>query len=139
MPLRHPDDAYGGWTTLHPGSVESMASAQACAERCGVSMAELPNVPDDHPQWNLVAYYLAQLCMTITFAVSPHFIVLSGGVMKRASLFPKIRSHFVKLNDGYIDVPMVRDTLDEYIIPSAHGNDAGIIGACEIARHAIKQ
>lgn len=137
MPLRHPDDSYGGWTSLHPGSVESMASAQACAERCGVTMAELPTVSDDHPQWDIVAYYLAQLCLTITFAVSPHFIVLSGGVMKRESLFPKIRSHFLKLNDEYIDVPVIRDSLEDYIVPSAHGNDAGIIGACAIARRAV--
>lgn len=100
-------------------------------------MAELPTVSDEHPQWDIVAYYLAQLCLTITLAVSPHFIVLSGGVMKRKSLFPKIRSHFLKLNDGYIDVPVIRNSLDEYIVPSAHGNNAGIIGACAIARHAV--
>lgn len=137
MPLRHPDDTYSGWTSLHPASIESMASAQACAERCGVTMAELPDVSDDNPEWDIVAYYLAQLCLTITLAVSPHFIVLSGGVMKRTSLFSKIRSHFTQLNDGYIAVPKIQDALDEYIIPSAYGNDAGILGACEIGRQAL--
>jgi fructokinase len=138
MSARHPEDTYSGWTSMHPGSIEAMASAQACAERCGVTADALPSVPDDDPAWDMVAYYLAILCLTITYIVSPQKIVLSGGIMKRSSLFPKIRSHFTRLNEGYVDVPKIRDALDEYILPSAFGNDAGILGACEIARQALE-
>jgi fructokinase len=137
MPTRHPDDTYGGCTSLHPTSVEAMAAAQACAERCGVAVDALAGVDDADPAWDMVAYYLAQLCLSITLTVSPHFIVMSGGVMQRSSLFPRVRSHFAELNDGYIDVPKIRDSLDTYIVPSAFGSDAGIIGACELARRAL--
>lgn len=130
-------DEYRGWTLLHPGSVEAMASAQACAERCGVGMEELATVDDDNAAWDDIAYYLAQLCVSILFLVSPEVIILSGGVMKRKSLFKKIRSHFEKLNDGYVQVPKVVDALDTYIVPSQFGNDVGIIGAVELARRAF--
>lgn len=138
MPTVHPDDTYVcEWTELHPTSIESMAAAQACADRCGVPTSDLASVRDDHPEWSFVAYYIAQLALSITFLVSPHFIVISGGVMKRRSLFPKIRSHFKDLNDGYIDRPEISQALDSYIVPSSFGNDAGIIGACELGRQDL--
>lgn len=137
MPTAFPGDTYGGWTDLHPSSVESMAAAQACAERCGVPASALATVSEDHPQWDVVAYYIAQLCLSITYLVSPHFIVISGGVMKRTSLFPRVRSHFKALNDGYIDVPEMGEALDSYITMSKFGNEAGIIGACELGRQSL--
>lgn len=137
MLKRREGDEYDGWTTLHPGSVEAMASAQACAERSGVAMRDLAAVDDDNPAWDDVAYYIAHLCVSIMLLVSPHVIVLSGGVMRRKSLFPKIRAHFEKLNDGYVCVPKILDALDTYIVPSKFGNDAGILGAIELARRAL--
>lgn len=133
-PERHPRDTYSGWSVIHRSSVESLASAQACAERCGVSMDKLPEVSDDDPSWDVVAYYLAQLCYTVTLILSPHFIVLSGGVMQRLSLFPLIRNHFAALNNGYINVPKIRESIDTYIVPSAFGSNSGVIGAIELAR-----
>jgi fructokinase len=94
-------------------------------------------VPDDHPAWDAVAWNLAHLCISITYIASPHRIVLSGGVMQRASLFDKIRSHFERINNSYVDVPTIRDNLDQYIVPSEHGNNAGILGALQLARHAL--
>jgi len=68
--------------------------------------------------------------------VSPHIIVLSGGVMKRSVLFDKIRKHFAALNEGYIAHEKVLNRLDQFIIPSTYGNQIGIIGAIELARRA---
>jgi fructokinase len=128
---------YPGSSTRHPFAIESQAAAQACADRCGVPADQLKSVPDDHSAWDAIAYYLAHLCISITFIASPHCIVLSGGVMKRASLFEKIRTHFVAINNRYVDVTKIRDNLDKYIVPAAHGDDAGILGALELARRAL--
>lgn len=136
MALRKEGDNYPGWSHIHRLSVESMASARACAERTGVAMDDLAAVPDDHPGWDDVAYYLAQLCITITFIASPHVIVLSGGVMKRNVLFDKIRGFFATLNEGYIAADKTTTDLESYIVPSAYGNQIGIIGAIELARRA---
>ena len=139
MALRKEGDTYPGWCNVHRLSVESMASARACAERTGVEMADLSTVSDDHPSWDDIAYYLAQLCITITYIASPHVIVLSGGVMKRKILFDKIRRHFAALNEGYISTDKTTTDLESYIVPSTYGNQIGIIGALELARRAAAE
>lgn len=136
MVRRRENDEYKGWADIHPGSVESMASARACAERAGVEPTDLANLEDDNPVWDEISYYLAQLCITVCYIASPHVIVMSGGVMKRKILFDKIRSTFKKLNEGYIAADRVIHHLDDYIVPSKYGNNIGIIGAVELARRA---
>ncbi|CAN8063066.1 unnamed protein product [Agarophyton chilense] len=136
MPLRKEGDQYGGWLSDHPFSVESMASAKACADRAGVEANNLASVSDEHGAWDDVAYYLAQLCHSICMIASPHVIVLSGGVMKRSLLFDKIRQHFVQINNEYLSIDRLTKDIDKYIMPSKFGNDMGIIGAVELARRA---
>lgn len=136
MALRKDDDKYAGWLTMHRQSIESMASARACAERAGVSTVDLAELKDENPVWDDIAYYLAQLCLSICYIASPHVIILSGGVMKRSILFDKIRSEFLRLNEGYIAADLVMNHIDKYIVPSEYGNDIGIIGAIELSRRA---
>lgn len=136
MPLQKDGDTYKGWSSLHTQAVESMASAKACAQRAGVPTTQLATVPDEDSIWDDVAYYLAQLCLTICYIASPHVIVLSGGVMKRTILFDKIRETFLRLNEGYIAADKIQNHLDDYIVSSAYGNQIGIIGAIELARRA---
>lgn len=136
MTLRPDGDTYPGWSKIHQLSVESMAGAGACAERAEVPTSVLASLSDDNAIWDDVAYYLAQLCLTICYIVSPHVIVMSGGVMKRTILFDKIRQQFTKLNEGYIAANKIINHIDEYIVPSKYGNDIGIIGAIELARLA---
>ena len=63
--------------------------------------------------------------------VSPQVIVVSGGVLQRTSLFAKIRPHCTAHLQGY--VPKYADAMDTIIQPSIWGNDAGIIGALNLA------
>lgn len=116
-----------------------MACAQACAERCGVDPEDLCDVPDDDPAWDFVAYYLAQLCMTITFVAAPHFISLGGGVMQRESLFPRIREHFTDLNAGYVSVAETTSDLGRFLAPPTFGTESGIIGALFLASTALEE
>lgn len=46
---------------------------------------------------------MAQLCMAITMLLSPDAIVISGGLLQRASLFPRIRSEFTRILNGCIE------------------------------------
>ena len=41
--------------------------------------------------WDSVAHSLGGLCASLVLVVSPERIVLSGGVMNRTSLYPKVR------------------------------------------------
>ena len=67
-------------------------------------------------------------------------IVLGGGVMKRRILYDIIRRWFKVLLKGYINLEKFTTTsgLESYIRKSNYGNDAGIIGALEVAKLACK-
>jgi len=140
--LRRPGDAYAGWG-LHPWSVEGQCSARAIAERANVGVDRLKDIPDEHEVWLDVAWILGSLCATLTLVCSVERIVLSGGVMQRLSLFPKIRSAAREILNGYIKHPKViedgPDGIDGYIVPSERGNDAGIYGALAVAVEALKK
>merc|ERR1719343_639978 len=70
-------------------------------------------------------------------------IVLGGGVMQRASLFPKVRRATRDILDGYIKHPKILEDgengIDTYIVPSARRNDAGIYGALALAADALRE
>ena len=49
--------------------------------------------------------------------------------MDQKQLFPLIRSKVFQMLNGYVRSSRVLDDIDEYIVPPALGNRAGIIGA----------
>merc|ERR1712061_270166 len=107
------------------GSLESFAAAPALALRAGCkSAADLGKLPDDHPTFDCAARYLAILCVNLILLVSPEKIVLSGGVLRRSSLFPAIRKYTLEVLNGYISVPEVLDHIDRLIVPSVWQDDA---------------
>lgn len=65
-------------------------------------MEYLTSIPDDNKVWDIVAHYLAVLCMDITLLCSPEVIVIGGGVMNRAILYEKIQKEFITIMKGYI-------------------------------------
>lgn len=82
----NPNDCFGG------SCVENLTCSHSLAKRAGLSdPSQLQALPDGHPVWVAAAHYLGVLCANITLMVSPERIVLSGGIMQRASLWPHIR------------------------------------------------
>jgi fructokinase len=124
--------AFEGTCPFHGACVEGLVSTGALCKRFGVSHEQLADVPDDDERWDIVAFYLAHLCATLTLTVSPHVIVLSGGVMNRRSLFPRVRKHFLESLNGYLKQLPVLET-DNYIVPSVFGDTSGGIGALQLA------
>jgi len=102
-------------------------------------------VDDSHPAWDIEAFYLANLCMTLATIVSPHVIVLGGGVLKRSILFQKTREQLVKLNNGYLRSDrLMPSEVDRYIVSSkfekeGSGTSAGCVGVLELARRAYEE
>lgn len=136
-----PGDAYLGCCKFeHYCCVEGLVNSQAISERAGVDQLHLHTIEDSNAVWDTVGYYLGALCLNITYLLSPHFIVLGGGIMKRALLYDKTRHWFRQLMKGYLDVDKFKtqEGLADYIRPSVYGNDAGIIGALELAKKAIQ-
>eukprot|EP00667_Euglena_gracilis_P014360 EG_transcript_14863 len=136
---RLPGDEFPGTCPFHGACVEGLASSGAVARRKGCATADLPALADDDPVWDHCAHALAALCASLVLVVSPQRIVISGGLMQRASLFDKVRARLLAILAGYIDSPALKPaTVADYVVPSKWGNTAGIVGALTLAQLALR-
>lgn len=123
---RHPEDPFKGACPFHGDCLEGMASGPAIEKRWGVKGSELP---DDHQAWELEAYYLAQALSGTILLLSPKKVILGGGVMHQEQLFPLIREQVARSLNGYVAAPAILNGMDDYIVPPALGDNAGLCGA----------
>ena len=126
----HSEDKFKGHCPIHGNCLEGMAAGPAIEARWGMKASLLES---NHPAWNFEAFYIAQGLMSYVLTLSPKRIILGGGVMKQAHLFPKIRENLETLLNGYVSLP----SLDTYIVPPALGDDAGILGGLYLAKKVI--
>jgi fructokinase len=132
---RHPGDAaFAGVCPFHGDCLEGLASGPAILARGG---GPAESLPADHPTWDVLGFYLAQLCVSATMLLSPHVIVMGGGVMKSPPLLPAVRSWTQRLLAGYPLAPRLAGDLAAYIVPPALGDRAGALGALAIAARAL--
>ncbi|WP_273713497.1 ROK family protein [Leuconostoc mesenteroides] len=125
---KHPLDKYEGHCPFHGDNcLEGLAAGPAIEERWGRSAKE---IPDDDVAWKIEAFYLAQAALDYTMILRPEKIVFGGGVPHREILFPLIRESFAEQMSDYLAVP----DLDEYIVPVANGDNAGILGCFYLAK-----
>jgi len=113
--------------------LEGVASGPAILARTGASLQQLDEL---HPQWEIEADYLGQLCAQLVVTVSPQRIVLGGGVMSQARLLPLIRPRLRHWLGGYIDRSETESGLDRYVVAPELGDQAGILGALVLAMDA---
>ncbi len=132
---RHPEDLFEGNCSFHADCLEGMASGPAIEKRWGMKAHLLP---PDHVAWRIQADYLAQAVMNTILFVSPQRIILGGGVMEQMHLFPMIRQRVLERLNGYINVDAITQHIDEYIVPPALGNRAGMLGALVLAMRAAQ-
>lgn len=129
-------DPYSGCCPFHGDCLEGLASGPSIEKRWGKPAHELPV---DHPAWALEAHYLALGLANWVCALSPKRMVLGGGVMQRAWLFPLIRAELVEILNGYIRSKDLTQKLDQYVVPPKLGNRAGIAGALVLAEQAYHE
>jgi len=124
-------DPYPGHCPYHEDCFEGLASGPAIEARWGTPAQ---NLPIDHPAWELEAQYIARALVNYICTLSPQKIILGGGVMAQATVYPLIRKHVTALLNNYVQSPEITDDIDNYIVPPALGNQAGILGAIALAR-----
>jgi fructokinase len=135
-PRRHPLDVnFEGVCPFHRDCLEGVASGPAILARSGASLQELP---EDHPQWEIEADYLGQLCAQLVATVSPQRIIMGGGVMGQARLLPLIRPRLRHWLGGYIDRNEIQSGADRYVVAPELGDRAGVLGALVLAMDAAR-
>ena len=115
-------DPYGGSCPYHGDCFEGLACGPAIQQRWGVPGGELP---DDHPAWALEADYLASGMVALACILSPHKIVLSGGVGRRPGMPEAVATRLEELLADYMPAPQ--------IVAPVLGDRAGVLGALALA------
>lgn len=123
---RHPEDSYVGTCPYHQDCFEGLAAGPSIEARTGQKGETLL---ENHPVWELQAYYIAQALVNYTLSFVPDKIILGGGVMNQTHLLSKIREQFLLELGGYISIPSV----EEYIVPWQLVNESGIKGCLQLA------
>ncbi|MFT5109259.1 MAG: fructokinase [Verrucomicrobiales bacterium] len=116
-------DPYAGHCPFHHDCLEGLAAGPAIAERWGKPARQLS---PDHEAWDLEAHYLALALTNLSLTLSPQKIILGGGVMNQAQLFPLICEALSLQLNGYLEPPE--------IAPPGLGDRAGILGALALAQ-----
>lgn len=119
---RHPADlGFEGICPFHGACLEGLASGPAIIARWGKSLSDLP---ENGPQRQMIAWYLAQAVCTFQAIMEPDCIVMGGGVMGTDGLIDLIRIEAERLGGGYFVGKAA-----EIISAPGLGNDAGLMGA----------
>jgi len=126
-------DPFAGICPYHQDCLEGLASGPAMEARWGKPAHELP---PDHPAFALEARYLALGLATWVCTLSPQRIILGGGVMQQARLFPMIRAELLQLLNGYIDAREITDCADHFVVAPGLGTRSGVLGAMALAEEA---
>jgi len=137
IPLPHDlsIDPFPGICPFHSDCFEGLASGPAVNRRWGMPGEKLAT---DHPAWTLEARYIAYALTDFIYTLSPQRIILGGGVMEQAHLFPIIRQLVQGLLNGYIQSAAILDEIETYIVPPALGKQAGVLGAIGLAKALLQ-
>jgi fructokinase len=129
-------DPFPGVCPFHGDCFEGLAAGPSMKKRWGQPAETLP---DDHPAWDIEAQHIALALTNLIVNYSPRRLVLGGGVMQQAGLFPLVRRKTQQFLNGYVQSAQITEKIDEYIVPPALGNQAGVLGAIALAQELIEQ
>lgn len=127
-------DPFPGVCPYHGDCLEGLASGPAMEARWG---ARAETLADDHPAWALESKYLGFAIANYILTLSPQRILMGGGAMQRAPLFPQVRQNVETILNGYVNAPQVRADETDYIVPPHLGARAGVLGALALAYDAL--
>lgn len=131
---RAPGDSFGGVCPFHGDCIEGLASGPAIAARAGRAADTLAA---GDPIWDLVAGEIAELMAALILSLSPHRIVVGGGVGHgQRALLGKVRKATARILGGYLPA-YEAVALERIIVPPALGDDAGVLGTIALALAAL--
>jgi fructokinase len=126
-------DPFAGGCPFHGDCLEGLANGPAIEARWGQRGETLS---PDHPAWALEAHYIALGVVNLVCTLSPQRVILGGGVMQQAHLFPMIRSEVQQLLNGYVKAEAILERIDEFVVPPGLDSHAGVKGAIALAQQA---
>ncbi|MCA9965411.1 MAG: ROK family protein [Anaerolineales bacterium] len=135
LPRDPEQDPFAGACPYHGDCFEGLAAGPAIGKRWGQPAETLP---PDHPAWDLEAHYLAMALHNVITVLSPERIIMGGGVMGQAHIFPLLRQKVQQSLNGYVQAAAILHNIDEFIVPPGLGNLAGVLGSIALAQQAAR-
>jgi fructokinase len=131
-------DDFPGVCPFHGACWEGLCSGPAIAARAGRPAEELDA---DDLAWDYAAGYTALALANLVCTLSPRRIILGGSVRKagplgEAAFFQRVRAEMQAALARYVVAEELEAGIDEYVVPAALGDDAGLCGAVALARLA---
>ena len=134
LPHSREEDPFDGICPFHGDCFEGLASGPAIQAR---TQQPAESLPAYHPVWELEANYIALALANLVCTLSPQRIILGGGVMQQAQLFPMVQMKVQLMLNGYIHAPAILEAIDQFIVPPRLGQRAGVLGAIALARQTF--
>ncbi|NCP87634.1 MAG: fructokinase [Anaerolineae bacterium CG_4_9_14_3_um_filter_57_17] len=125
-------DPFPGICPFHEDCFEGLAAGPALERRWG---QKAENLPPEHPAWKLEAEYIALALSSYILTLAPQKIILGGGVGSAPHLLPLVRRSVQGWLNGYVQSPLVTQSIENYIVLPALGSRAGVLGALALAAH----
>lgn len=129
LPQKYPQDDFAGICPFHGACLEGLASGPAIAARWGIPGEKLT---DDHPAWELEAYYLAQVSAMLAMTLATRRILLGGSVGMRPEIVGKTRKILTTVLGSYLSWLDAPEAIESFLMNPLLGNQAGILGAAAL-------
>ncbi len=123
-------DEFAGVCPFHGDCLEGLVSGPAIHARLGHSLSHTE--PGD-PGRDLVIDSLGQGLANLVLTLSPHRIVVGGGVAKTPGFHAEATARMVHWLGRYVDIP------DHFVVPPLLGDRAGAAGGLALAQDLLKR
>ena len=127
---RHPEDDFPGSCPFHGDCLEGMASGTAIRERWGEAADALTTARTTAIAFE--SWYLAHAVASLCSVIPLDQVIIGGGVSKMPGFHASISQILLQASGGYPAIPFASG--GPQIVPPGLGDDAGVVGAIEIAR-----
>ena len=125
---RTPGDDFPGACPFHGDCLEGLAAGPAVMQRLGVSLSE---IAADDPRRVPVIDAIGQGVASLTVTLSPHRIVIGGGVAKTPGFHADVTAAMARALGSYVALP------DRFVVPPSLGDRAGVAGAIALAHDRL--
>ena len=146
LPRFHPDDA----DFVERVSLEENPTSCAIHRTCLMGIASRRSILNrrehgmaDAAITRIVADYIAQLCVAITYITAPGRIAIGGytlrsGLLDEKAFLAAVRTSFNKLIGGYPKYPQIApEYVDSFIVPASGRRSSALLGVTEMMKATI--
>ena len=123
-------DHFAGVCPFHGDCLEGLVSGPAIHARLGHSLSHTQ--PGDAGRY-LVMDALGQGLANLVLTLSPHRIVVGGGVAKTPGFHTEVNLRMQHWLGNYVDIP------HDFVVPPSLGDRAGVAGGLALAQDLLKR